>query len=308
LGLARDGVESGCPRQNEPKKERYMPSLNDLFERFIKERIYEKNVTPKTERAHRQAWISFTKHCGHVTEADQLGKSVIFDYLEALHKTGIRPTSMNCYARSLNAFFKWLNEERYVNAEAGRELRIKKLAVPKEVIKTLPDESPSTLLNHKPKDRTERRVRMLILMILDTGIRITEAFNLRVPDVDFDNRLLRVVGKGRKERLVPFSEELRKDLNRFVYSKDQVLISYAGGSASELLQSGSRHDYGDRINASPYLGDLGWDEQRARTVATNLLNRPERIAAIKAISRRLAERDRIRGSEAVSLAREAGCC
>jgi site-specific recombinase XerD len=58
------------------------------------------------------------------------GKSILFDYLEALNKSGIRATSVNCYARSLNAFFKWLNDERYVTAEAGRDLKIKKLAVP----------------------------------------------------------------------------------------------------------------------------------------------------------------------------------
>jgi integrase/recombinase XerD len=252
-----------------------MPSLNDLFERFIKERIYEKNITPKTERAHRQAWISFTKHCGHVTEAEQLGKSVIFDYLEALYKTGIRPTSVNCYARSLNAFFKWLNEERYVNAEAGRELKIKKLAVPKEVIKTLPDESLTTLLNHKPKDRTERRVRMLILTILDTGIRITEAFNLRVPDVDFDNRLLRVVGKGRKERLVPFSEELRKDLYRFVYSKDHDKLSkdryvFCNRYGEQLRYDNLRRDY---INLCKNLKieKLGGFHRMRHTFASNFI-------------------------------------
>ena len=51
-------------------------------------------------------------------------------------------------------------------------------------------------------------------MLLDTGCRITEALTLRVSDVDFDNLLLLLDGKGRKQRKVPFSFELRKALFR----------------------------------------------------------------------------------------------
>lgn len=50
--------------------------------------------------------------------------------------------------------------------------------------------------------------------ILDTGCRIEEILTARLRDFDFDNLLLTVVGKGNKQRIVPFSFELRKQLGR----------------------------------------------------------------------------------------------
>jgi integrase len=65
------------------------------------------------------------------------------------------------------------------------------------------------------------RVHLAVLLILDTGLRISEALNLRQAGVDCDNLILKVFGKGQKERFVPFSPELRKRLYRFEQFKKQ---------------------------------------------------------------------------------------
>ena|SRR5438132_431539 len=57
--------------------------------------------------------------------------------------------------------------------------------------------------------------------VLDTGCRIEELLTAGVSDFDFENLLLTVVGKGRKQRKVPFSTELRKVLVRFAKIKEQ---------------------------------------------------------------------------------------
>lgn len=57
---------------------------------------------------------------------------------------------------------------------------------------------------------------LLVLILLDTGCRITEALTLRVRDLDMDNLLVTLDGKGRKQRVVPFSFELRKTLFRYI--------------------------------------------------------------------------------------------
>jgi len=55
-----------------------------------------------------------------------------------------------------------------------------------------------------------------VLFLFDTGCRITEALTLRVSEIDFNNLLVTLDGKGRKQRVVPFSFELRKALFRYV--------------------------------------------------------------------------------------------
>ena len=60
-----------------------------------------------------------------------------------------------------------------------------------------------------------------MLILLDTGCRITEALTLRVREIDFENMLVTLDGKGRKQRVVPFSFELRKALFGHVTSMDE---------------------------------------------------------------------------------------
>jgi Phage integrase family len=66
----------------------------------------------------------------------------------------------------------------------------------------------------KPQKRAARRARLLVLTLADTGLRLSEALGLRWKDVDLDTLLLTVVRKGREERKIPFSMELRKVLYR----------------------------------------------------------------------------------------------
>src|ERR1019366_4933104 len=71
------------------------------------------------------------------------------------------------------------------------------------------------LLGWKPKKATGRRLSTLISVLADTGCRIDEALSLQWKDIDFDNLLVLLHGKGRKDRLVPMSLELRRRLFLF---------------------------------------------------------------------------------------------
>jgi integrase/recombinase XerD len=73
----------------------------------------------------------------------------------------------------------------------------------------------------------------LLCTLIDTGIRIDEAVNLKTSAIDFDNLLITVRGKGQKERIVPFSHELRKVLFRFMKHGQKFVFPVRGGSHLE---------------------------------------------------------------------------
>lgn len=256
--------------------------MDDVFERFIRERIYEKNITPKTEKAHRQAWISFKKVCP-LEKVEDLDRRKIMEWLEELHRTSIRPTSINCYGRSLNAFFKWLHENDYIK----EKLKIKKQAISSEVVKVLPEENLKALLTYKPTNYGKKRIQAIILTVLDTGIRINEALTLKTSDLDFQNERLKVVGKGRKERIVPFSPELRRILMRLLDSKELRGLPkdhyvFCTRRGRKLLYDNTRKDY-DKLCDTLGIEKVGGFHRLRHTFATNFLKGGGNVMYLKDI-------------------------
>jgi len=91
-------------------------------------------------------------------------------------------------------------------------LRIRLLPNPPKPLATFSDADIRQLLVFRPKRRTQLRTWTLLLTLLDTGLRIGDVLGLERANLDVENFVLRVVGKGNKERLVPISVECRKHL------------------------------------------------------------------------------------------------
>jgi integrase/recombinase XerD len=89
------------------------------------------------------------------------------------------------------------------------------------------------LIRYKPRTPFDCRLHLLTLLLLDTGCRISEALALRVSDVDLDNLLVKLDGKGRKQRVVPFSMELRAHLFKSIKDSrpGDLLLGTSKGTA-----------------------------------------------------------------------------
>jgi len=165
---------------------------------FIKERLYFKGVSPRT-----LVWYgcSFKAFSGALESKGQ-----ILDRINEMRDRGVSPVTINSYLRCINAYFKWCHEE------CGAErIKIPRLKEEQKVLVTLSAEHIRRFVQWKPRKTLGRtRLHALICLLLDMGLRISEALGLRREDVDFDNLLLRVKGKGNKRRLVPFGLPSRR--------------------------------------------------------------------------------------------------
>jgi integrase/recombinase XerD len=175
-----------------------------LFEQFLNERRYLKNVTPATIEWYETAFNAWQRGSG--ADSPPLTKSALQQFVVSLRQRGVKPISCNTYIKALNTFCLWAHAEGHV----AERLELPRLKVEKRILQTLTDEQIQALLGVKPKRFDQFRLHALVCLVLDTGLRIEEALTLRRVDVDFDNLLVTVFGKGRKERRVPFSFELRK--------------------------------------------------------------------------------------------------
>src|SRR5262249_9171274 len=103
-------------------------------------------------------------------------------------------------------------------------VRLAPQKVEKRLLAIHSDAALRLILAYRPKTFIQWRVHVVACTILDTGCRIDELLTARIGDFDFDNLLLTVVGKGRKQRKVPISTELRKLLFRLTQVKDRTGI------------------------------------------------------------------------------------
>src|SRR6266849_5913583 len=171
-----------------------VPRQDIFFDRFTKERQYLKGVTSTTLAWYRHSFRAF----GPVLAREHPSAMEFKTYLRWAHEEGIVHEHIK---------LSWLKEEKKVLATLGVE-QVKKLIAYRPA---------ATGANRYGKVLWSlQRLHVLVCLLLDTGLRIAEALGLTEQDVDLENLLIRVKGKGGKHRLVPMSFELRKALWRFL--------------------------------------------------------------------------------------------
>jgi integrase/recombinase XerD len=167
------------------------------FEQFIKERRWLHNVSPATVEWHTHSlkWL-----LSESPTRDELNEMVI-----RMREKGLRATGANRAIRSVNAYLKW----------SGSPHIVQQLKEPQCLLPTFSDEMIAKLLAFRGTGFYEQRLSLLVAVLFDTGVRISEALGVKVTDVDFNDLLLTVTGKGDRERRVPISHALRCRVMRF---------------------------------------------------------------------------------------------
>jgi integrase/recombinase XerD len=173
------------------------------FSQFIREGQYLSNVAPATLEWYRNSfkWLP----------SESPSQEDLKDAVMRMRERGLKATDCNCAIRAINAYLKWF----------GSTLKVPQLKEPVSVLPTFTPQQFRSLVAWKPKGKYQRRLHLLVLFLLDTGCRISEAHSLRVREIDLENLLVTLDGKGRKQRIVPFSFALRKTLFRYIAEYDR---------------------------------------------------------------------------------------
>jgi integrase/recombinase XerD len=199
--------------------------MRDLFEQFVREKQYLHNVSPRTVDYYRWCFDIWMKRIGEMPTKTNLKEFVI-----QLTQSGISIATVNSYIRAVNSFCSWLKE----NDHLTEKLRIKPLKEPQKRLTIFTEEQLRRLLTYKYKTMAQHRFYALVCLAIDTGARIDELLSLKRDCVDFQNLLIKVHGKGDKERIIPISVECRKVLAGFLktHSFELVFPTHQGTKVS----------------------------------------------------------------------------
>ncbi|MBN2568387.1 MAG: tyrosine-type recombinase/integrase [Deltaproteobacteria bacterium] len=127
----------------------------------------------------------------------------------------LSPFSVQGYARSIKAFWSWLKTEDMIQNNPMCSLKVPK--APHKLVNTFSSEQIRLILSSFIKTQPkEYRNYVMVLVLVDTGIRLSELATIELASVDFESSLFMVHGKGNKERSIPFGREVKRALWRYI--------------------------------------------------------------------------------------------
>jgi site-specific recombinase XerD len=181
------------------------PSVDDLarsFERYLR----AGNKSPRTIETYLEAVRGFAAHLAATSgrSLEQARREDVEGWIAVLLERWKPATAHNRY-RGLHAFYRWLEEEDDLPSPMAK---MKPPAVPDQPVPVLTEPQLRTLFAVcGGKDFEARRDTALLMVLLDAGPRRAELLGMRLEDLDFEYDVVRVIGKGGRERALPFGRK-----------------------------------------------------------------------------------------------------
>ncbi len=181
------------------------------------------------------------------------------EWLGDLYQRQLNPTSVRRKIAALRSFFRFLSREGAVPHNVARLVRMPK--APKTLPAVMTAEQANTLLDSVPgfeRPQAARDVAMLELLY-GCGLRVSELVGLNLSDIDRAERWLRVRGKGRKERQVPYGQKAGAALERYLEQRgpkqgqEAAFLNHRGGRLTARGVRGILKLYALLAGADPAL-------------------------------------------------------
>jgi integrase/recombinase XerC len=253
------------------------PAVAGHLEDFLAHLELERGRSPHTVRAYRG---DLTTLLATVSGLDELDLGALRGWLAAQHAAGAGRSTLARRAAAARTFTAWARRAGLIAADPGSRLASPR---PRPALPAVPDsEQTAAALDAAGSGAAEGdpialRDLLVLELLYATGVRVGELCGLDVDDVDFERRVVRVLGKGRKERTVPFGVPADRALKRWLADGRGVLMASGAGGALFLGARGRRIDQRAvrtmvhvRLADVPGAPDLGPHGLR-HTAATHLL-------------------------------------
>jgi integrase/recombinase XerC len=251
-------------------------------ERFVAHLRSVRGLSPHTVRAYRAdvtALLRYLAGAGHQDLA-ALDLALLRGWLGVQHRDGCRRSTLARHAAAARAFTAWATKAGLLARDPGVQLSAPRAqrALPAVL---QPDQAAAALraaeLGAVDGDSVALRNHAMVELLYATGIRVAELCGVDIGDIDDQRRLVRVLGKGSKERAVPYGVPAARALKRWL-TEGRPLLAHPGSPAALFLGArGGRLDQRivravvhDAVGAVPGAADMGPHGLR-HSAATHLL-------------------------------------
>ena len=260
--------------------------MREAVEAFLRHLTDERNASPHTYRAYAQDLAQFREHAegelGRAPRPQDVDHLLIRSFLARLHRQGQKKVSAARKLATLRTFFRYLRREGVLKQNPAEALLSPRLE--RRIPLPLEEAEVVALVEVPGEGLAALRARAILELLYATGLRCAELVSLDVSSLDLEGRTLRVVGKGRKERIVLFGGQARRALRAYLETRadwhprsDALFVNHRGG---RLTDRSVRNLVSDRVRALALRTKVSPHTLR-HSFATHLLRRGADLRAIQ---------------------------
>ncbi len=261
-----------------------------MIESFLNYLLYEKKYSPKTITAYKhdlQQLRCFVSEDYQIENLDQISYPILRAWLVSLTEQALQARSINRKIATVKSFFKYLLREGRISHNPSEALKSLKTAHKPPVF--VEEEKILQLLDESPFQDTfiDLRSQLILEILYGTGVRLAELMGMTWSSIDFSQKQIKVLGKGKKERLIPVNDALLHLIKVYELKKQNhfegkiphnfLIVGDKGGPAYPMLIYKTVKTYLETITTknrkSPHV--------LRHSFATHLLNKGADLNAIK---------------------------
>lgn len=190
-------------------------TLIDAFENFLQYCRFEKTLTNQTIQDYKEDFLQFQRYYPHKNELTDLNKNDLndFSYDQALN--GLSPATIARRIATIKNFYMFLESDNLAKGIISEEITIPKKD--KTLPQVLSEEEINQLLN-APDLTSEKGIRdyAVLEILYSCGLRVSEASNLQINQINEQEEIINILGKGKKERIVPIRKSALKAVKTYI--------------------------------------------------------------------------------------------
>lgn len=208
-----DNMASMDKQNSEPRS---VAQSEVLVDKFLDAIWMERGLSQNTLGAYRADLMTLGRSLSEQKKSiDSADKSDLLAFIAGRVEGGAKPRSTARQLSSFRRFFRYIMREGLRTSDPTADIEMPRIG--RSLPKTLSEDEVEALLNApNTEEPLGHRDRTMLELLYATGLRVSELINLKQSQVNFNQGVIRIVGKGDRERLIPLGEEAQRWLRDFI--------------------------------------------------------------------------------------------
>ncbi len=200
------------------------PHSEQLVDRFLDAIWMERGLSQNTPGAYRADLMTLGRGLAESdTQIDKAKKADLLEFIEKRVASGAKPRSTARQLSSFRRFFRYIMREGMRDSDPTADIEMPRIG--RSLPKTLSEEEVDSLLHAPNTDEPlGHRDRAMLELLYATGLRVSELINLKQSQINFNQGVLRIIGKGDRERLIPLTDESQRWIKEFMHGPRMEIL------------------------------------------------------------------------------------